>query len=698
MKISFILLAHESSEKLKPLIEAIIKAGSNLYIHHDATAKDDLRQKCLNWDINPSDGNVYFAERVKVTWGEWSIVKATLNCIDKIFENNDNSDYFMLISGSCFPIKPIKYLEETLSLKDVDYIESVNVEKNRWITAGIQEERWNKYHFFNWRYQRKLFDFSLKIQNKFKINRVLPLNHTPHMGSQWWCLRNSTLKQIHDIVKNNKKIESFYRKTWVPDELFFQTFVSNLIPKKEIDSNLLTRYIFNSWGIPKVYYDDNYLDILLDDKFFVRKISHSADVLKQRLRHMAVMEPQEFDEFVNTEFYKNKELITRKIENEKFICANKWHSLVTSYENKYDFLKSIPNKITVIFPPKDRPLKETLSIFDKLADTVVYGFLFDKRQVNYGYVNKYFLGISDESTKLARLIWYQVLGEISFKYPNKNIIFCIGEDDLEFLKILRWSVDVNILFLDPLSYDLDNPYCDGDLIRQNSLVNSKALTILEQKNCNVSRNTVDDLARLVDHTISNNHSWRFLWENLIRLNVGIDYNKSINDHYSIVKSISQPIIILVTDTDVMSRKAKSVLKNHHDLNFDDYIFKSLGDAEDKDWHYYLWDFSFYDFHVMKRKLLAMTLSISQVHYLDSLRWNNNLLVVYLKSQNYEKDILNQDVSVNEINKYLNTVEKGRRDIEHFMSSRNCDFLTFEENEFDCLIIDIWNWMDSRGVS
>lgn len=182
MKVSFILLAHEHPAHLKSLIEPLLKAGSNIYVHHDASSSGDLKSEVVKWGFDAYPGKIYHADRVKVVWGEWSIVQATLNCLAQVKLHDTDSDYFMLISGSCMPIKPVELLEKYLQRSGKDHIEAVNAQEHKWVTAGLQKQRWTKYHFFNWRYQQPLFDNSLKLQRKLKINRKIPLGRRPIWG------------------------------------------------------------------------------------------------------------------------------------------------------------------------------------------------------------------------------------------------------------------------------------------------------------------------------------------------------------------------------------------------------------------------------------------------------------------------------------------------------------------------------------
>lgn len=280
MKVSFIILAHESYDCLYPLLNTLLGTGANVYFHYDLKGSSDIGA----FDqIEPRTGIFRLAKRCKVMWGEWSIVKSTISSLREIDFNCDDSDYFMLLSGSCFPIKPLEGLQSFLASNPFDYIECVNASERRWVTGGIQNERWEKYHYFNYRFQRKRFEASLFLQRKLGVKRVLPNRLTPYIGSQWWCLRRQTVKTVLDYLDSHPIIEKFFSTTCVPDESLFQTLVGNLIPASERLSQPLTAYSFNSWGIPRVYYDDDYDELILSPLFFARKISYRAQQLRSRL-------------------------------------------------------------------------------------------------------------------------------------------------------------------------------------------------------------------------------------------------------------------------------------------------------------------------------------------------------------------------------------------------------------------------------
>src|SRR5208282_6741930 len=91
MRLAFVVLAHQHPGIVKRLIENLTMAGHSVAIHYDKNASDTdydiLRQAFADCPA------VRFARRVRVGWGEWSIVQATLNCIDEIEAAGWNPDY-----------------------------------------------------------------------------------------------------------------------------------------------------------------------------------------------------------------------------------------------------------------------------------------------------------------------------------------------------------------------------------------------------------------------------------------------------------------------------------------------------------------------------------------------------------------------------------------------------------------------------
>lgn len=691
VKVSFVLLAHEKPEQLKDLIGSLLGAGSNIYVHHDATASGDLPIAVADWGYEQLPGKIYYARRLKVVWGEWSIVQATLNCIEEIKKHDVDSDYFMLISGSCMPVKPVHLLEQYLTESGKDHIEAVNAEKYTWVTAGLQKQRWSKYHFFNWRYQKFLFDTSLKIQRKLKIKRILPLKHTAYMGSQWWCLRRSTLLKVHDLYHSKPTLRKFYRRTWVPDELFFQTMVANIINEEQICGDLVTRYIFNSWGVPRIFYNDDYPELLGEKRFFVRKVSHRAVALRKNLAAIGPMQIEEFAELLEhseSERQQLQELAKMKQQ----IVFNRWHSLVSSFDSPYDYIKSIPNPMMVLIGSDQNAKFEALKALDQLSNSVVYGDLFDKNEVGHGYPNREGLSSGPSDVALMHHNWHLHLGDIAFRNPGKLLVFSLSDEALKYLTVLRWNADCHVIMIDRKSaYPIDESLMSGLYIK------SKMLHLLQDRQCELSRLSVPVINEFVGRLSKDNWSTRSFTRLLKYYQTKVRWPGLLTDtydHWDFLKSIYSKILVFVYEQPHTLEGVQELLSKNIGVDLYEKIFSAIAaDDESLDWHYYLADLA----HLNARLtagVLAIAVNKKNIKHLDTLRWKRNLLVIALEDENA---YLKSD-PVFKFGLYgskpTKTPVTGQvfRELDVMMRDRHCSYTAISPYEQHCIEEEIYSFL------
>ena len=98
----------------------------------------------------------------------------------------------------------------------------------------------------------------------------------PHIGSQWWCLTRETLTQILNNP-NRKATDRFFRRSWIPDETYFQTLSRHFA--RHLESRSLTLTKFDYRGRPHVFYDDHLRLLQRSNCFVARKIWPGADTL-----------------------------------------------------------------------------------------------------------------------------------------------------------------------------------------------------------------------------------------------------------------------------------------------------------------------------------------------------------------------------------------------------------------------------------
>ena len=281
-RIAYILLCHKDPAGIIAQAQRLTAAGDFVAIHFDGRARMADYSK-IHHALQGNTGVVFTKRRIKCGWGEWSLVEATLQAVSAAEAAFPNATHFYMLSGDCMPIKSARYVHEFLDRDDVDYIESFDFFESDWIKVGLKAERLIYRHWFNERSNKPLFYASMNAQKRLGLTRKIPADIAMQIGSQWWCLRRRTIEWLLDFTKKRRDVMQFFRTTWIPDETFFQTLVRHLVPDNEVRTRPLTFLLFTDYGMPVVFYNDQYELLLSQDYLFARKISPMAHDLKQRL-------------------------------------------------------------------------------------------------------------------------------------------------------------------------------------------------------------------------------------------------------------------------------------------------------------------------------------------------------------------------------------------------------------------------------
>ncbi len=276
LQIVFALLAHSDPQLVARLARTMTETGHRIVVHYDAKATD-RNFDVLQAAIGDRSDRVCFARRVRVGWGEWSVVQATLNCLDAIEAAGWNPDYVYLMSGMDYPIRSSDELEQFLQRnKGDEFIESVPSDSVKWVKSGPQRERYQYRWYFNWRDRPTLTQNAFSLQRRLGLKRRFVRDMTPFLGSQWWVLTWTSLKHIMKLARE-PDIVAFFKNTLVPDELFFQTLIRGLVPDFRVIGCPLTLYQFTDYGYPVVYYADH-LEYLTQQRFFMARKLSSHDM------------------------------------------------------------------------------------------------------------------------------------------------------------------------------------------------------------------------------------------------------------------------------------------------------------------------------------------------------------------------------------------------------------------------------------
>jgi len=364
MKIVYLMMVHEHINLSDDLICLLLKdPEATVVLHVDAKYNTPLPES-LDHAKNYLNERVFLAERTHVEWGEWGMIEASLNCFKTLKEYQITYDYAMLVSGACYPIKPYEEFKSFLeSSGNTSFIEHVDATKERWIFDGIQQERWEHLHYINWRKNPKLFSQSIQLQSKLHLKRKLPDNFIPYMGSQWWTLTKEAVDKAYQYSQK-QQVRSFYKRTWIPDELYFQTVLANLCSEDRLETFNLTYYHFELRGAPKVLYESHLPELIHShNKFFARKLSPRSAKLREELASVYCMSRQEFEE------YKEEH---QEADDSTVVVKNRVLDPMPYPASK---LQSLGNKFLVVIGDLDWQLKEVQAAINDLPNVFMHGLL-----------------------------------------------------------------------------------------------------------------------------------------------------------------------------------------------------------------------------------------------------------------------------------------------------------------------------------
>jgi hypothetical protein len=290
-RIAFCFMVHDNAPKIREFAHLLGKLGHDVYIHLDASVAGLAREKFVAI-VSEGAPQARFVPPFKCEWGSWNLVEGALSLVREVVASGEPYSHVQLLSGADLPTQSIASFGDFLMRNArFDFMETVDISESKWVVHGPEKERF-EYHFpFNWRSQRRRFDLVFSIQRMLRTKRRIPMGIKPRLGSQWWTLRLSTCQKLIRFLKDHPKVISYFQKTLIPDECFFQSLIPHLIDPNEIIPRTLTLYKFTGYGKPFVFYDDHVEMLAGEPFFFARKVSPTAKRLESSLFERAEKGP-----------------------------------------------------------------------------------------------------------------------------------------------------------------------------------------------------------------------------------------------------------------------------------------------------------------------------------------------------------------------------------------------------------------------
>ena len=233
-RVAFLILAHDKPLHLARLVEALSSEQTQCFVHLDK------KSDASSFSAASKGGAIFINSRVKVYWGGWSQVEATLRLIDTAARDERAFTHFALLSGSDYPISSITHLLNFLGRSQAEHIDRVpfpHAEMNKpWsrlskrrLEGGERAQGWQARPI-------RLLNRLLERLPDRNVTKALG-GMTPYAGSQWWVLSRPAIVHVQRFVAQGGPALKLFHQAHIPDEMFFQTVVSSL-PDAVIDRGL----------------------------------------------------------------------------------------------------------------------------------------------------------------------------------------------------------------------------------------------------------------------------------------------------------------------------------------------------------------------------------------------------------------------------------------------------------------------------
>ncbi|HEV2146718.1 MAG TPA: beta-1,6-N-acetylglucosaminyltransferase [Longimicrobiaceae bacterium] len=295
MKIAYLVLAHDNPKHLERLAGALSSRSSAVFVHID-------RRSSLDRFSNlPRDSVHVSRERIPVYWGDFSQVDAILLLLRSALSARDRFDYFVLLSGTDYPLQPAAYIESFFERNRGR--EFMNIVRMPCEAAGKPISRLTTYRprpdaSRVTRFGRKLLVRTGVIPARRDYEPHLR-GLAPYAGSTWWALSRDACTYILSFADTERRVVEFFEHTVCPDESFFQTILGNSPFRERIERNL-TYADWSAGGDSPAYLTEQHLELFeasahvtLDDVYgvgealFARKFRDEAADLVVRLDRRA---------------------------------------------------------------------------------------------------------------------------------------------------------------------------------------------------------------------------------------------------------------------------------------------------------------------------------------------------------------------------------------------------------------------------
>lgn len=294
IKIAWVINAYQKPEQLTHIINTIMGERDSVWLHYDKKSPLSEIEYLRQYYRNDSRVNIF--QKYSVFWAGHEGILVDWFLAKKLLRSQRSFDYVVHFTGTTYPIKKIdsfrlfltqNYAKTFIQLDPNEKIHENGSERSRFfakehfgIYPGRNIPRYKLWGKIKYKINLKLLRFLSIIgiiKSKFFLPGAFPNIYRGFVHNI--IFRDHYLAVLKD--KRSCKLLKELRYIFCPDEVFFNTALTNIVPSDKIvrDNNLLITYWRKGNASPDNINENDLDNLLQSDRFFARKFE-SIDLLK----------------------------------------------------------------------------------------------------------------------------------------------------------------------------------------------------------------------------------------------------------------------------------------------------------------------------------------------------------------------------------------------------------------------------------
>jgi hypothetical protein len=235
MKIAYLLFAYKNPKLIKKTVEFLSCEDASFFVHIDAKI-------AIHQFESIRGENVFFTDkRIRVHWAEFSGVEAILLLIRQALAAPQHHDYFVLLSGSEFPLRSRRYIHNFLEMnRGREFITMMKMPAPGKPLSRINTLRFPSTHPV----LRFIFRALAKVSLAKRDYRKYLGNLEPYSGLTWWTLSREACQYVIEFMERHQKLAKFFENMHAPEETFIHTILGNSPFKSKLRRNL----VYEDWS------------------------------------------------------------------------------------------------------------------------------------------------------------------------------------------------------------------------------------------------------------------------------------------------------------------------------------------------------------------------------------------------------------------------------------------------------------------